>query len=69
MLSLPSDGGAGPGPAGKAKSVEGDEMVQDPHCKVYVPLGRAVKRKIGGETVHFCSEECANNYVKGIGKG
>ncbi len=41
-------------------------MVQDPHCKVYVPLARSVSRKVGGETLHFCSEECAKNYVKEI---
>ncbi len=41
-------------------------MVQDPQCKVYVPQTRAVTRSIGGETVYFCSEDCAKKYVKGI---
>jgi len=51
-------------PASPAKSVDGDEMVQDPVCKVYVPASTAISRKVGGETQYFCSEDCAGKYVK-----
>jgi len=51
---------------GRGRDIEGDEMVQDPECKVYVPIARAVTRKVGGETAYFCSEDCAKKYVKGM---
>jgi YHS domain-containing protein len=54
--------------AGRAKKrrLDGDEMVQDPQCKVYVPLSRALERKVGGQTLYFCSEDCARKYVKEV---
>lgn len=45
-------------------SDEGEEMVEDPYCKVYVPVNGSVVRTIGGVRHHFCSEECAGKYVK-----
>jgi uncharacterized protein len=39
-----------------------DEMVQDPHCKTYVPKREAVKKIIAGETYWFCSEDCAAKF-------
>jgi len=53
--------------AGKPKPPEGDEMVQDPQCKVYFPISRAVTKTVAGRAVHFCSEDCAEKYVKEIG--
>jgi len=50
----------------RARAVEGDDMVQDPQCKVYIPLSRAVERKVGGETHYFCSEDCARKYIKNL---
>ena len=66
LLSTPSAGSAKESRGGR--SIEGDEMVQDPECHVYVPVDRAVSRNVGGEKVYFCSEECAKKYVKGIDK-
>ncbi|HLB25885.1 MAG TPA: transcriptional regulator [Nitrospirota bacterium] len=63
MTGLPGGGAEKPR---KARSVEGDEMVQDPECKVYIPVSRAVEKNVGGKTVHFCSEECASKYIKGV---
>ncbi len=40
----------------------GEEMVQDPECRVYVPKGRAVHRRIRGDVAYFCSEACAKKY-------
>ncbi len=51
-----------------ARRPEGDEMVQDPQCKVYVPISRAVKKTFGGNTLHFCSEDCARQFLKRIGR-
>ncbi len=39
-----------------------DELKRDPVCGVYVPAATAVKRTVGGEVVHFCSEQCAGRY-------
>ena len=50
----------------KSRTLEGDEMVQDPNCKVYIPVSRSVVRRIGGEDLHFCSEDCAKNYIKNL---
>jgi hypothetical protein len=35
--------------------IDGGELVQDPHCGVYVPKGSSVRGR--GET-HFCSDAC-----------
>lgn len=58
--------GTGGQPRGRPMP-EADEMVQDPHCKVYVPLTRAVTVRAGADTLHFCSEDCARKYVSGMG--
>jgi YHS domain-containing protein len=55
-----------PGGGSPARRPEGDEMVQDPQCKVYVPVSRAVKKTFGGNTMYFCSEDCARNFLKKI---
>jgi YHS domain-containing protein len=43
---------------------EVDEMVQDPYCGTYIPSREAVRRRIDGEDLYFCSEECASKYMK-----
>jgi YHS domain-containing protein len=39
-----------------------DELKRDPVCGIYVPAATAIKRTVDGETVHFCSEDCAGRY-------
>ncbi len=41
-------------------------MVSCMQCKVYVPVSRAVKKTFGGNTLHFCSDDCARNFLKRI---
>lgn len=41
-----------------------DEMVMDPHCRVYIPKREAITAKIGGETLYFCSNECKKKYLE-----
>jgi len=43
---------------------EGEEMVRDPRCGVYIPRSNALKRRVRGETVYFCSRECEEKYRK-----
>jgi len=41
---------------------EGEEMVKDPVCGVYVPLSSSVRKITGGRTVYFCSDKCKDSY-------
>ena len=45
----------------------GEEMVRDAQCGVYVPVSTAIKRRVRGKTVYFCSRECEDNYHKKSG--
>ena len=51
-------------PDSRDQKMEGEEMVRDPRCGVYIPVGSALKRRIKGDTVYFCSRECADAYGK-----
>ena len=42
----------------------GNQMVQDPVCRVFVPRENAVKEQIGGQTYYFCSRGCATAFEK-----
>ncbi len=42
------------------------EMVQDPECKVYIPIDQAYERIIDGKKFYFCSKECADSYENKI---
>ena len=44
--------------------IPGEEMVQDPQCRTYVVKDRALIRRIGGRTEHFCSAACADAYER-----
>jgi YHS domain-containing protein len=39
-----------------------DEMVQDPSCKTYIPKRTALRKRVGGQELFFCSRECADKY-------
>lgn len=41
-----------------------EEMVQDPACGTWVPLSQALTARRNGETLHFCSAECRDKYLK-----
>lgn len=45
------------------------EMVQDPHCKTYVPKPEAVLQTIAGKEFYFCSRKCAEEFQVPSGKG
>ena len=51
-------------PSRRDQKGEGEEMVRDPQCGVYIPHSIALKRRVRGETVFFCSRECAEKYRK-----
>ncbi len=41
-----------------------EEMVQDPLCGTWVPLGQAVLLDTKREKHYFCSPECRDKYLK-----
>ncbi|HMU28920.1 MAG TPA: YHS domain-containing protein [Nitrospira sp.] len=44
--------------------LSGNQMVQDPVCRVFVARENAVKENIGGQTYFFCSRGCAAAFEK-----
>ena len=38
-------------------------LVQDPNCGVYVDSAEAVRRKVPGGELFFCSKACAKAYL------
>ncbi len=43
---------------------KGNQMVQDPVCRVFIPRANAVREEIGGQTYFFCSRGCAKVFQK-----
>ncbi len=41
----------------------GEELVQDPFCKTYVPKSQAIVSDIHGRREYFCSKECRDKYL------
>ena len=39
-------------------------LVQDPQCGVYVDSREAVRRKVAGGELFFCSKSCAREYLE-----
>lgn len=42
---------------------EGGQLVRDPNCGTYVPIGRALRQGSGDATVYFCSDACRNAWA------
>jgi uncharacterized protein len=56
----------GPRPASKPRqtgTIEGGQLVRDPHCGTYVAIGRALREGSGDKAVYFCSETCRNAWA------
>ena len=49
------------GPA-EIKTAAGEDLVEDPLCHAYVPIGDACRTEIDGKTVYFCSPKCLEQY-------
>lgn len=41
----------------------GEDLVQDPLCKTYVPKSQAYLQEIEGRPQYFCSRECCEKYL------
>ncbi len=46
------------------RSREGEQMVEDPQCGTFIPLGDAVSAQVNGQQQHFCSKKCLKEYKK-----
>jgi YHS domain-containing protein len=44
------------------------ELKKDPVCGTYISAATSVKKTVGGETVHFCSQECRDKYVATVAR-
>ena len=56
---------AGPwrGNPGQQEDERLGRLVQDPQCHVYVDSKDAVRRKVPGGDLYFCSETCADEFI------
>lgn len=41
----------------------GEDLVQDPFCKIYVPKSQAYPKEIDGRRQYFCSKDCCEKYL------
>jgi uncharacterized protein len=47
----------------REESLPSEELVQDPFCLTYVPIRSALRKKVDGTELFFCSPECAKRYI------
>jgi YHS domain-containing protein len=46
------------------RSMEPEELVQDPCCQTYIPKRLAIRKTVAGKEYYFCNQDCLRNYVK-----
>ena len=51
-----------------SKKITGEDLVEDPHCHMYVPMSKAMEKKIGDKMQYFCSDSCYKAYKKEMEK-
>jgi YHS domain-containing protein len=51
-----------PQPREVKKTISG-RMVKDPQCGTYVASELAISAQSGGQTLHFCSEDCRKAFM------
>jgi len=39
------------------------ELKKDPVCGTYISTATSIKERTGGQTLHFCSQQCRDKYV------
>ncbi len=42
---------------------KGEDLVQDPFCKTYVPKSQAYVKDVEGRQEYFCSQTCCEKYL------
>jgi YHS domain-containing protein len=56
------------GPSKPDVPVVGEDLVEDPLCHTYLPVGHAVRAEVDGKIVYFCSRKCLEQYQEKRGK-
>ncbi len=56
----PPQASGGRGPSGVKL---GGELKKDPVCGTYVSVETSVKKTVGGQVLHFCSEQCRDRHT------
>lgn len=51
-------------PGYQVSTAQGEDLVEDPYCHIYVPLSQAHKASIDGQDVYFCSQKCFEEYIR-----
>jgi YHS domain-containing protein len=46
------------------RSMEPEELVQDPCCQTYIPKRLAIRKTVAGKEYYFCNQDCLRNYLK-----
>ena len=44
------------------------ELKKDPVCGTYIAAATSLQEKVGGQTFHFCSQECRDKYVASLAR-
>lgn len=50
----------------RSKGPEEEDMAMDRNCKTYIPTKDAIRKKVKGETLFFCSEKCLKEYKENL---
>jgi YHS domain-containing protein len=58
--------GAAPRPAQQVPLT--GELKKDPVCGTYIAAATSIQEKVGGQTFHFCSQECRDKYVASLAR-
>jgi len=58
--------GTAPRPSGQVPLT--GELKKDPVCGTYIAAATSIKERTGGETIHFCSQECRDKYVASLAR-
>lgn len=45
------------------KTGQGEEMVKDPECGIYVSRGDSISALVQGKRQYFCSEQCKQQHI------
>lgn len=44
------------------------ELKKDPVCGTYIAAATSIKETVGGQTFHFCSQDCRDKYVASLAR-
>jgi YHS domain-containing protein len=66
MMNPGASAQGGPRPANQVPLT--GELKKDPVCGTYISAATSIKETVGGETHHFCSQQCRDKYVASLAR-